>query len=668
MVTMNVKAVKTFYSKILFLIMFACTGFLACAGVSPFPSLIPLPQKINWTNESFTLNRYKTIFINDTSLKKSAIQLQKITGLKSTISFKANATFPFIELKLGKVSSFSLSEEAYQLKISENKISLLANSLHGIFNGLQTLRQLIVNKKTIAGCQIIDWPAFQWRGYLVDVGRNYQSMQLLKQQIDVMSRYKLNVFHFHPTEDIAWRIATKKYPQLTEAKNMIRDKGKFYSEKDIKDLIQYCRDRFINFVPEIDMPGHSAAFTRAFGFDMQSEKGVQIVKEIVTEFNNTYHLPYLHIGADEVRFTNKNFIPVITDLIHQQGKRTIGWHPGGNYDDATIRQMWESGRMDNPNARYIDSRSLYLNHMDPEESIVSIFERQICDTTQGDAHKLGGEICLWNDRRAANENDLLRMNPVYPSMLAFAERSWRGGGFKGVVVNIRTDSQRVDTFKEFETRLINHKHLYFENLPFPYVRQGELHWKLFGPFENNGDLKKSFWPEEKNISLNDSVADLKATGATIYLRHWWYPVLTSWLENPKKNTTWYAYTRIWKDRDTTGFMWIGFNDFSRSTATDDPEEGTWDNRQSEIWLNTNLIAPPHWKHAGAKGNSEVPLTDEGYSYRPPAKVNFRKGWNTILVKLPVRTFKGKDWQNPVKWMFTAVPVKKGRGMNWDADY
>ncbi|MGN6295616.1 MAG: family 20 glycosylhydrolase [Ginsengibacter sp.] len=665
---MNVKAVKIFYSKILFLIMLICGGLIASAGNSPYPSLIPLPQKINWTNENFPLNSYKAILINDTSLKKSATDLQQITGNKSPVILNSKSKFPFIELKLAEVNSPYPSEEAYQLSVARNKISITANTAHGIFNAFQTLRQLIENKKTIVACEIKDWPAFQWRGYMVDVGRNYQSVELLKRQIDIMSRYKLNVFHFHPTEDIAWRIAIKKYPQLTEAKNMIRDKGKFYSEKDIKDLIQYCHDRFITFVPEIDMPGHSAAFTRAFGFDMQSENGVEIVKEIITEFNSTYHLPYLHIGADEVRFTNKNFLPEITDLIHQQGKQTIGWHPGGNYDDATIRQMWESGGMDNPNARYIDSRSLYLNHMDPEESVVSIFEREICDTTHGDAHKLGGEICLWNDRRVANEKDLLRMNPVYPAMLAFAERSWRGGGFKGVVVNIGTDSPRVNAFREFETRLINHKRLYFENLLFPYVRQSGLHWKLFGPFENEGDLKKSFWPEEKNISLSDSVADLKAIGATIYLRHWWYPVHTSWLQDPKENTTWYAYTKIWKDRDTTGFMWIGFNDLSRSTATDDPKKGTWDNRQSEIWFNGNVIAPPQWKHAGAKGNSEEPLTDEGYSFRLPTEVNFKKGWNTILIKLPVKSFKGKDWQNPVKWMFTAIPVKKGRGMNWDADY
>src|SRR6185312_12586810 len=403
MITMNIKAIKFFYSKILFLIMLVCGGFLASAGNSPYPSLIPLPQKINWTDESFPLNIYKAILINDTSLKKSAADLQKITGNKSPVILNSKSKFPFIELKLAEVNSPSLSEEAYQLNVSKNKISITANTTHGIFNALQTLRQLIGNKKSIPGCEIVDWPVFQWRGYMVDVGRNYQSMPLLKQQIDIMSRYKLNVFHFHPTEDIAWRIAIKKYPQLTEAKNMIRDKGRFYSEEDIKDLIQYCRERFITFVPEIDMPGHSAAFTRAFGFDMQSEKGFAIIKEIVSDFCDTYNVPYFHIGADEVKFTNEKFIPEITDIIHHQGKQTIGWYPGGNYDDSTIRQMWESGGMDNLRSRYIDSRSLYLNHMDPEESVVSIFERQLCDTTHGDEKKLGGEICLWNDRRAANE-------------------------------------------------------------------------------------------------------------------------------------------------------------------------------------------------------------------------------------------------------------------------
>jgi hypothetical protein len=633
------------------------------------PSVIPLPQSVRWGNVSFNLSTYSSVSVDDTSLLKLAGVLQnmitesvKETGFNSGSKDKSHP----IELKLAKIESPLYPNEAYQIKVSKNKITLTANTVHGIFNGLQTFRQLIQNGK-IAACEISDWPAFTWRGYMVDVGRNYQSVELLKQQIDIMSRYKLTIFHFHPTEDIAWRIAIKRYPQLTDPETMIRDKGKFYSEKDIKELIQYCRDRFITFVPEIDMPGHSAAFKRALGVDMQSDKGIEIIKNILTELNQTYHLPYFHIGADEVKFTNKNFLPEITDFLNQQGKQTIGWHPGGNYDVSTIRQLWMSKGMENQDARYIDSRSLYINHMDPLESVVSIFQRKLCDTSHGGKQNLGGEICLWNDRRVATENDLLRMNPVYPSILAFAERSWRGGGFPNEVVDIgKVGSARQVAFEEFENRLIEHKHLYFKNLPFSYVRQGNIEWKFFGPFENKGNLDKRFWPENKNVSIDDSVVAAKELGGTVYIRHWWFPQLKSWLKDPEENTTWYAYRKIWKDRDTTGFMWIGFNNLSRSPATDSPDKGTWDNRQSSIWLNGNIIEPPQWKNAGATGNSELPLSDEGYEYRAPTLVQYKKGWNTILIKLPVKSFSGKDWQNPVKWMFTAVAVHKGDGINWDA--
>ena len=492
---------------------------------------------------------------------------------------------------------------------------------------------------------------------MVDVGRNYQSVRQLKQQIDIMAHYKLNVFHFHLTENIAWRLQIRRYPQLTSPANMLRDKGKYYSVGDMHDLVAYCSDRFITLVPEIDMPGHSDAFTRTFGTNMQSEKGLSIVKNILAEVDSTYDLPYIHIGADEVKFTNKDFIPEVVKLIHEQGKHTIGWDPGGNYDDVTIRQLWSDAAIENGNTRYIDSRGLYLNHMDPLESVVSIFERQLGDVNQENGHILGGEICLWNDRRVADEKDLLRMNPVYPAMLAFAERSWRGNGFPGAVADIgKAGSERAETFKEFENRLIDQKIAYFKNLPFPYTRQSNIQWKLFGPFANGGDLQKKFWPEIKGNSPEDSLAGKTAIGATIILRHWWYPALSAWLDTPEENTTWYGLTRFRSNSDTTAYLWIGFNDFSRSTATDEPGAGDWDNKKSCLWLNGKLIPPPRWNHAGEKGNAEIPLSDEGYSYRAPTIVQVKKGWNNILVKAPVGSFKGKDWQNPEKWMFTVVPV------------
>ncbi len=132
----------------------------------------------------------------------------------------------------------------------------------------------------VPACHILDQPVFAWRGFMNDVGRNFQSMRSLKAQIDVMSRYKLNIFHFHFTEDIAWRLSSKQYPQLTAPGNMLRNKGMYFAEEEMKELIRYCEDRYITLVPESDMPGHSAAFTRAMGFDMQSNSGLTVVKNI----------------------------------------------------------------------------------------------------------------------------------------------------------------------------------------------------------------------------------------------------------------------------------------------------------------------------------------------------------------------------------------------------
>ncbi|HRO70346.1 MAG TPA: beta-N-acetylhexosaminidase, partial [Chitinophagaceae bacterium] len=147
-----------------------------------------------------------------------------------------------------------------------------------------------------------------------------------------------------------------------------------------------------------------------------------------------------------------------------------------------------------------------------------------------------------------------------------------------------------------------------------------------------------------------------ATGGTIIWRHWWAPLIKGVLETPKENSTWYASTLIWSDEEKTGNFWIGFNNLSRSPATDSPKPGTWDNHQSKVWVNGKSIEPPRWKRGGQKGHSEIPLVDEGYEFREPTRITLKKGWNEVLIKSPIGSFKGKDWQNPEKWMFTFVPV------------
>ncbi|MVN20429.1 family 20 glycosylhydrolase [Mucilaginibacter arboris] len=637
------------------------------------PSLIPLPQSLKWNEGYFQLYNCKTIVVKEASLQKEALRLQQKLlqkGLIVSIGRAAKNNEPFIELRLAKTDAPQLKEEAYHLEVSGQRVLLNANTAHGIFNGLQTLEQLMRDNTMIDACTITDWPAFAWRGYMVDVGRNFQSVDLLKQQIEIMGRYKLNIFHFHLTEDIAWRLAIKQYPQLTAAENMQRNKGEYYTEEELKDLILFCKERYITLIPEIDMPGHSAAFTRAFGISMQSDSGMVIVKNILKEVCETYDVPYIHIGADEVRISNKNFVPEVTAYIEKLGKKVIGWQPGGNFTNTTIRQMWmdDNGKIENNSEiRYIDSRHLYLNHMDPLESVVTIFNREIGNKQKGDSRALGGIICVWPDRRIENEADNLRTNPVYPAMLAFAERSWRGGGIPGWTAKIGSPgSENAKQFAEFEDRLMDQKQEYFRRLPFPYVAQASLNWKLYGPYENNGDLSKTFAPEDKNFSLNSATPVVQAVGGTIVLRHWWYPLISGVIEKPAENTTWYASTSIWSEDNHVQDFWIGFNNLSRSTATDSPKWGTWNDLQSEVWVNGKLIPPPHWKRGGQKGNSETPLTDEGYEYREPTKITLQKGWNQVLIKAPVGSFKGKDWQNPVKWMFTFITVPAGY-LGWAAN-
>jgi hypothetical protein len=249
------------------------------------------------------------------------------------------------------------------------------------------------------------------------------------------------------------------------------------------------------------------------------------------------------------------------------------------------------------------------------------------------------------------------MNPVYPAMLAFAERSWCGGGGHTVTTEIGAPaSPEAKAFAAFEKRLMDQRNLYFRELPFPYQPQSELVWKMYGPYANHGKLTAQFSPEQDTVKQEDPA--LMRVGGTIILRHWWFPLITGAIAAPQENTTWYAATRLYASEDEARNCWIGFNNLSRSTATIGPVRGSWDNRYSAVWVNGQPIPPPDWQQAGKKIDLEVPLVDEGYEYREPTRIFLHKGWNSVLVKLPVGSFQGSDWQNPVKWMFTFLPLQE----------
>ena len=565
-----------------------------------------------------------------------------------------------LSLRCTDTLSFSPSAEAYRVLVSSSEVLIEGRSIRGVYNGIQTLKQLVSDSGIPCGV-VEDAPAFRWRGFLADVGRNYQSVVVLKQQIDAMAGLKLNVFHFHATEDVAWRLESRLYPELNNPSTMTRDKGLFYRYEELEELRRYCEERFILFLPEIDMPGHSAAFERAMGCSMQSEKGQAIVLELLDEFLSHVDCPYLHIGADEVKIHNRNFVPAVVSFIEAKGVKAIGWSPGGNYPETVIRQLWsaaEKSEIDNPKVAKIDSRNLYINHMDPLESVVSIFYHRILDSDSdnNDEHLLGGELCLWNDRNLLY-GDLNHVhNPTYPSLVAFAEKGWGGGGYVDNFVSLSQDRD-FECFRDFERRLCIYGKRYMQGLPFPYIPQSEIRWSIFGPYPNGGKTAMAFPIESLSAEELESLTpDTTFIGGTLILRHFWDPQIKGLWTNPAPNQTVYAYRRVWSDEERESSLWIGFYDYSRSQWADAFPKGKWSNTDAQIWLNGETIAPPLWAHSGQKGDPEIPFWDENYTMRPPTRVTLRKGWNTLLLKIPVGSFVGSAWYAPVKWMATAVFV------------
>ncbi|HET7361110.1 MAG TPA: family 20 glycosylhydrolase [Salinimicrobium sp.] len=633
-------------------------------GLKKKPALIPAPKEVEWHNGKFPLYKAEFISISEPSLRPLAEKLRsRFSAHKPSIRIKAeqNSEALGIHLKLSENTKYG--EEGYVLEVTPTEILLSASTRQGIFYGLQTLFQLMRDGTFVPACSIFDKPAFQWRGMMHDLGRNYIPMAELKKHIDAMARYKLNVLHLHLTEDIAWRLGLEQYPELTAASNMKRNPGMYYTMAELKELINYCKERFITLVPEIDMPGHSGAFRRAFGVSMQSEKGKEILKNIVHTVAAELDVPYFHLGGDEVKITDTTFLPEMSRIIRSYDKKVIGWLPGGNLDNKTVRQLWASVPNPEKEVPLIDSRYLYLNHIDPFAGIVKIFNNEILGVSKGDSLNLGGEICIWADRRPSNSEQVMLMNAVYPAMITFAERSWQGGGFPeyGVVLG-KEGSEQLRAFREFEKRLINHKKQYFVGKSFPYVRQDMAHWRLSPPYDNHGNLTASFPPEtEKGFWKDNEVQNV--IGSTIWLRHFWadlVPWKAGYIQDPKENSTVYAYTEIYAPEAKKVKMWISFHNPSRSENDATAPAGEWGYRKSRIWLNGKKIAPPNWSKPGRKVNNEVPYIDESFEIRPPHTVALKKGWNKILLKLPVGEFSIPQTRL-VKWMFTVAIIEKING-------
>jgi len=286
-------------------------------------NLIPYPQSYIKKVGVFRLNGNTIIGMNDNSLLPQANYLQ--TELQRTnnipIAVDPNEAGATIDFKIVKDTRV---DGAYSLIIQSNKITITASGNEGVFYGVVSLLQLIRsqpagNAVNLQACEISDAPRYQWRGFMLDESRHFFGREKVEQLLNWMAFYKLNKFHWHLTDDDGWRIEIKKYPLLATVggggnHTEPHAPAKYYTQDDIKEIVAYAQDRFITIIPEVDMPGHATAATRAYPefsggsipgyenytFDPANEKTYQFLGDVLKEVNGLFPAHMIHLGGDEV--------------------------------------------------------------------------------------------------------------------------------------------------------------------------------------------------------------------------------------------------------------------------------------------------------------------------------------------------------------------------------
>ncbi|MEG1580831.1 MAG: beta-N-acetylhexosaminidase [Bacteroidaceae bacterium] len=315
-------------------------------GIIPKPvSAVQIGNGVFTFKESTTISYPSYTGDSIKSIAKGfATDLQIAAGF--TINTKRNNSKATIQLTRNTL----LEAEEYILSITTKGITIEASRPVGFYRALQSLRQLMpvavmagkhdksIRKWTIATVLIKDKPRFEWRGFMLDVGRHFFDKEEIKRVLDIMATYKMNRFHWHLTEDQGWRIEIKKYPKLTSVGSTRRSSQiwsanaspyhdnkaygpYFYTQNDIKEIVDYAAQRFIDVLPEIDMPGHFQAAMAAYPeysctptdkhevwtdygvstdvMNVANPKAVQFTKDILDELITLFPYKYIHIGGDE---------------------------------------------------------------------------------------------------------------------------------------------------------------------------------------------------------------------------------------------------------------------------------------------------------------------------------------------------------------------------------
>ena len=374
------------YKINLFTLLTILTVFSACQKpLNTECNIIPAPQQVVPGSGHFTIGSETHIAYSDPGMETHALSWQ------SAIAAETGRTLPVVKKDAASKHSIFLvidagmSDEAYQLEIDGKKTICKASAGAGAFYALQSFIQLLDNG-SVPCMSITDKPRFGWRGLMLDESRHFFGKDVVKQQLDIMARLKMNRYHWHLTDETGWRIEIKQYPRLTGtgAVGNWSDRNAaptFYTQEDIREIVEYARERHIMVIPEIDMPGHATAASRAypevsaggtgrwagFTFHPTRETTYEFIGNVMKEVAGLFPAPYVHIGGDEVHFGNQIWFtdPVIqkfikdnklknevglehyfvrraTEIVNNLGKKIIGWdeivESGVSKEQAII--MW----------------------------------------------------------------------------------------------------------------------------------------------------------------------------------------------------------------------------------------------------------------------------------------------------------------------------------------
>lgn len=338
-------------------------------------ALIPLPTRLAREEGEFVLESGTTIWTDDASValgRQLAAYLAPATGF--TLEVRSGGEPPARSIQLRREASLAgeLGSEGYSLDVRPNSVIAQAAQPAGLFYAIQTIRQLLppeifqssrpvgARRWTIPAVEIEDFPRFRWRGGHLDVGRHFMPKEFVKRYIDLLAMHKMNTFHWHLTEDQGWRIEIKKYPRLTEVgawrketivgrpnradstQNQYDGKrhGGFYTQDDVREVVTYAAERFINVVPEIEMPGHAQAAIAAYPWlgnyperqiDVWNRWGVspnilnaeprtiEFMKDVLAEVLTLFPGQFIHVGGDEAVKTQWHASPRIQARIRELG-------------------------------------------------------------------------------------------------------------------------------------------------------------------------------------------------------------------------------------------------------------------------------------------------------------------------------------------------------------